>query len=244
MKGLKKRLKQLHRYLKKSRQELTRLEVENTMPSQGPQSKFRKNLSAVIGLFILCMAVIGVIFSSLYFYNIRAQKEEAQYLEKVTYYQNFIAPVVSLDMGEFVNLDNANNLTLLIPSFFKAQQSVYANIEERASVSGGYIIHGSEVNAAAKQLFGREVILQPFTLDGLRFQYVENEKYFLSPLTLRLQMYTPEITAITPTEKGVDLTVKYVEIAAEQDYKVGKTMKISLEGEYKKEIITAITAVE
>ncbi len=242
-------LQKVHRYLKRENQELTRLEVENTMPAVGPRSRLRKNLSAIAGLVILFLAVIGVVFSCLFFAHVRLHKQEELYREKVNYYQNFIAPVVLFDTGEFTDPNNANNLSLLIPAFFKAQETAYADIEERESITGKdtatrYIIRTEDVDAAAKRLFGRSVLYQSFHLDGLLFEYVENEKYFLSPLTLRLGMYTPNVTAITPTEKGVDLTVEYVEIAAEEHYTVRKTMKISLEGEYKQEIITAVTTAQ
>ncbi len=244
MKRLKQQFQKLHRYLKRSSQELTRLEVENTLPEQGPQSKLRKTLSSVAGLFILLMAIVGIVFSTLFFYHVHMHKQEQEYLDKVAHYQSFIAPVVSLDMGEFVDLDNANNLSLLIPAFFKAQETLYADIEERESITPNnstkkYIIRGEEVTKAAMELFGRSVIPQSFTLDGMFFEYVENEKHFLSPITLKLSMYTPNIIAITPTEQGVDLTVQYMEA-----YKVRKTMKISLQGEYQKEIITAVTAAQ
>lgn len=249
MNKFKQRFQKLHRYLKRGSQEVTRLEVENTRPAVGPKSKLRKTLSAVAGLLILALAILGIVFSSIYIHHVNLHKEEEAYRQKVNYYQNFIAPVVLFDTGEFVDPNNANNLSLLIPAFFKAQETAYADIEERESITGKdtttrYIIRSEDVNAAAKRLFGRSVIFQSFSLDGLLFEYVENEKYFLSPLTLRLMMYTPNITAITPTQKGVDLTVEYVEVAAEEHYKVRKTMKISLEGEYKQEIITAVTAAQ
>lgn len=244
MKGLKQRFQKIHRYLKRNSQELTRLEVENTMPEQGPQSKLRKTLSSLAGLFILFMAIVGIVFSTLFFHHVHLHKKEQEYLDKVAYYQSFIAPVVSLDMGEFVDLDNANNYSLLVPAFFKAQENLYSDIEERESITPTntpkkYIVRLDEVNKAANQLFGRNVIPHKFAIDGLTFDYVENEKYFLSPTTFQLGMYTPNITAITPTENGVDLTVQYMEA-----YQVRKTMKISLQGEYKKEIITAVTAAE
>ncbi|MBR3844360.1 MAG: hypothetical protein IKM39_02510 [Clostridia bacterium] len=249
MKRIKELLKKLHRYLKRGSQEVTRLEVENTLPQVGPKSRLRKRLSAIAGLVILLMAIVGVVFSSMFFYHIHLHKEEETYREKVNYYQNFIAPVVLFDTGEFIDPNNANNLSLLIPAFFKAQETAYADIEERESITGKdvatrYIIRSEDVDAAARRLFGRSVIFQSFSLDGLLFEYVENEKYFLSPLTLRIGMYTPNITQITPTETGVDLTVEYVEVAAEEQYTVRKTMKISLQGEYKQEIITAVTAAQ
>jgi hypothetical protein len=167
---------------------------------------------------------------------------------KIDYYSVFIEPAVLFDTGEFVSTDNANNLSLLIPSFFKAQENAYAGVEERESMTmegsniALYIIREEQVQAAAKALFGKEVICQTFTLDGLTFEYVENEHYFLSPITLRLAMYTPHIVECTPTQNGVELIVEYVEIAAAVDHEVAKTMKFTLEGAYGKEIITAITA--
>lgn len=249
MKFFEKSLGKLHRSLKASEQEIKKLEQQNNLPPVGKKSRLRQRLTAVAGLFILLLALSGIVFGSLFVYHVKLHKEEETYQAQIRYYTDFIAPVVLFDTGEFVDPDHANNFSLLIPAFFKAQETVYAGSEEREAithtdVASRYIIRSEAVEEAAQALFGRTVLCQSFTLDGLRFDYVENEKYFLSPITLRIGMYTPNIVDMKPTDSGVELTVEYVEATAQQNYKVGKTMKITLEGEYQKEHITAVTAAD
>jgi hypothetical protein len=249
MKLFDKSLKKLHRTLKSTEREIQKLEIQNKMPKVAKQSKFRERLTSILGLITVVLAICGIVFGSLFFYHVRLHKQEKALEEKIDYYTVFIEPTVLFDTGEFVSTDNANNLSLLIPSFFKAQEMVYAGVEERESltVEGSstslYIIREEQVQAAAKALFGKEIICQTFTLDGLTFEYVENEHYFLSPITLRLAMYSPHVVGCIPVEDGVELTVEYVEIAAAEQHNVAKTMKYTLKGEYRKEIITSIVSV-
>jgi hypothetical protein len=56
-------------------------------------------------------------------------------------------------------------------------------------------------------------------------------------------MYSPHVVGCIPVEDGVELTVEYVEIAAAEQHNVAKTMKYTLKGEYRKEIITSIVSV-
>ena len=245
MKLFEKTLNKIHRSLKSSEQEIKRLQREKPRQEVAEESKLRQRLTAIAGLVIIIMAVAGIFFCGLFCWHVYTHRKEAAYQAKIQYYTDFIAPVVLFDTGEFADPNNANNLSLLIPSFFKAQEMVYADLEERESVEGEsarYIIREEDVQQAAQQLFGKTVICQTFTLDGLTFEYVENEKYFLSPITVRIAMYEPEIQSITKTQQGVSLTVDYVEVAAGQSNKVGKTMTILLQGDYKQETIIGVTA--
>ncbi len=247
MKLFEKSLTKLHRSLKSAEQEIKGLQRENKAPKVAKQSKLRERLTAVAGLVILLLAVAGIFFCGLFFTHVHNHKKETAYQQKIEYYTDFISPVVLFDTGEFADLNNANNLSLLIPSFFRAQETVYADLEERESVtatdvSSRYIIREADIQQAANELFGRTVICQSFTLDGLTFEYVENEKYFLSPITVRIAMYEPAVKAMEDTDKGTELTVDYVEVAAGQSNKVGKTMKIVLQGTYPNQTIEAVTA--
>ena len=247
MKLLQKPLRRLHNSLKATRQEIENLEKQNT-EAPTKHSRKRDAVTASFGLLILLLAITGIVFGSLYFQNLKVEKKQAEYDELCAYYTGFIAPAVLFDTGEFVHLDQANNLSLLIPAFFKAQEIAYQNGEEwetvtHSNTSAKYILPADAVEKAANTLFGRNVICQTFTLDGLVFEYVENERYFRSPITVQIAMYTPNITAITPTDTGVELTVEYVEAASRHIKKVGKTMKFTLEGQYQQEVITAITSV-
>ncbi len=249
MKFIRKKLTKLHNFLKNKDKEITRLEKDNLAPKAGTKGPLRDKLAAAAGLVIIFLAITGIVFSSLFFNHVATHRKEQEYQEKLTYYTDFISPVVLFDTGEFTSPATADNLSLLIPSFFKAQEMVYADIEEREAVTqtdvrSRYIIRDEDVQKAAQHLFGQTVICHSFSLDGLLFEYVENEKYFLSPTTLWLAMYTPNITNIEETETGVALTVEYAQVAALDYYTVGKTMKITLTGEYKQEIITGITAAQ
>ncbi len=245
MKLFEKTLNKIHRSLKSNEQEIKRLQREKPQREDAKESKLRQRLTAIAGLVILFLAVAGIFFCGLFFWHVDNHKKEAAYQQKIDYYTDFIAPVVLFDTGEFADPNNANNLSLLIPSFFKAQEMVYATLEDREAVEGDsarYIIREEDVQEAAQRLFGRPVICQTFTLDGLTFEYVENEKYFLSPITVRIAMYEPKIQSIAKTQQGVSLTVDYVEVAAGQSNKVGKTMTILLQGDYQKETIVGVTA--
>ncbi len=249
MKLFDKAMKNLHRSLKENEQEIRKLEKQNKLPKVSKQSRFREKLTAIAGLLMILLAIAGIVFGTIFFHHVKLHKQEAAYQEKIAYYTDFIAPAVLFDTGEFVSPSNANNLSLLIPSFFKAQEAAYAGKEERESVVNEttgtrYILREEEVQIAARTLFGQDVICQTFSLDGLTFEYVENEKYFLSPITLRIAMYTPEIAGMVVTETGVELIVNYVEIAAPDQHLVAKTMRFTLQGEYQHEIITGITAAD
>ncbi len=248
MKVLKNALKKLHRSLKENEQEIKKWEKQKEAPKVVKQNRLTEIMSAILGLVILALAIMGIVFSSLFFHHVKTHKKEEQYQSRMEYYTDLISPVVLFDTGEFAHPDMADNLALLIPSFFKAQETVFAGSEDREYVtetdlSKRYVLREADVQAAARSLFGREVICQTFYLDGLKFEYKDSEHYYLSSITMRLAMYTPKIVSYTTTEKGVELTVEYMEVATGKEYRVGKTMKITLEGEYQKEIITGITAI-
>ena len=248
---LKKSLKKLHRSLKENEREIKKWEKQNKTPKNEKQiqSRLGEILTAVCGLLVIALAITGIVFSSLFIHHVKTHKKEEAYQSRMEYYTDLISPVVLFDTGEFTHPENANNLSLLIPAFFKAQEMVFAGREDREYVtetdlSKRYVLHEADVQAAARSLFGREVICQTFYLDGLKFEYKDSERYYLSTITMRLAMYTPKIVSYTTTDKGVDLIVEYMEVATGKEYRLGKTMKITLEGEYQKEIITAITAIQ
>ncbi len=249
MKLFKNALKKIHRSLKENEREIKKLEKQNKIPDKPEQSRLKEGLTAAAGLLVLALAITGIVFSVLFFQHVKTHKQEERYQARMEYYTDLISPVVLFDTGEFADPDNANNLSLLIPAFFKAQETVFSGSEDREYVtetdlSKRYVVREEDVQAAARELFGREVICQTFYLDGLKFEYKDSEQYYLSTITMRLAMYTPKIVSYTLTDTGAELIVEYMEVATGKEYKVGKTMKITLEGEYQQEIITGITAVQ
>lgn len=248
MKPFDKLLKKIQHSLKQTEQEIAAMEQSGQTPPPRPQTRGKEIATAVVGFVIIALAICGIIFSILFFTHVQVHEEEAQQQARIDYYTDFLSPVVLFDTGEFTHPDSANNLSLLIPAFFKAQETVFAG-EDREYVtetdySKRYILREEDVQAAAMSLFGRKVICQTFTLDGLKFEYENSEGYFLSSITMRLAMYTPRIKQYIPTDTGAELIVEYMEVATGKEYRVGKTMKITLQGKYQKEIITAITQYE
>ncbi len=244
MSPFRKVLNKIQHSLKESEQEIIAMEQAGQTPEPIGKTKGKEIATAIVGFLIIGLAICGVVFGALFINHVQVHKEETEHQNRVDYYTDFISPVVLFDTGEFSHPDNANNLSLLIPAFFKAQEQVFAG-EDREYVtetdySKRYILREEDVQAAAMSLFGRKVICQTFTIDGLKFEFENNKGYFLSSITMRLAMYTPRIQKYTPTEDGAEMIVEYMEVATGKEYKVGKTMKITLKGEYQKEIITAV----
>lgn len=234
-------VQKIRRSLKDTAQEIGAMESgKKAAPADG--GKGREIATVIAGFVLLALAILGVVLSAVLISRAAADARKADLDRQIAVYADRIAPVVLFDAGEFVNTETANNLSLLIPAYLKARET--ENQIRAVTATDAYgpnRLPASAVEEAAQDLFGCRVICQTFTLDGLMFEFSENERCFLSPLTAQIGMYTPSIRSLTETADGAELVVDYVEVGSAHE--VSKTVRMTLTGKGNAAVITSITAL-
>lgn len=129
-------------------------------------------------------------------------------------YEKLLAPMVMLDPVPFDNLAAADPDLLLQAAIWSTIYNEDLTKYDRDDV-GGLILPTVDVEKYAAKLFGSDYHLthRTFESSGMTFQYNEETKSYLIPVTGTTNTYTPQVAKIKSSVKEKIVTVGYLEPA-------------------------------
>jgi hypothetical protein len=169
----------------------------------------RHRWAAPVGLAVILLAVIGFISVIIGGLNLSARvidntKEKEMFAWK-------IYPLLIFDPAAFEDPSQLDSVFLLKTALWKTL------LENRTKYSynddGMLVVPASDLNVAAKSLYGDEVKLTHQTFsEGYEYYYIydESTETYLVPVMGQTAEYAPEVVRITKTEDTYTLLVGYV----------------------------------
>jgi len=160
------------------------------------------------GIFVIIMAIIGVISSVNFISGLAAQLADNTSLK--TEFARFIYPVVVNDISPFEEADE-------IPDSSKISCSIWnilisGDTDEFENENGSLTIPEYNVNAACRDLFGSSVSINHQTVgtSEVRFTYDEESHAYSVTKNIRYLTYSPQIISMTNDGDVYTLIVGYL----------------------------------
>lgn len=160
------------------------------------------------GVFVIIMAIIGVISSVNFICSLAAALADNTSLKNE--FARFIFPVVVNDIAPFEEADE-------IPDSSKISCSIWSilisdDTSEFENQDGSLTIPEYNVNAACRDLFGSSVSLNHQTVgtSEVRFTYDEDSHAYSVNKNVRYLTYSPQIVSITNDDEIYTLIVGYL----------------------------------
>lgn len=126
-------------------------------------------------------------------------------------YEKLLTPLVMLDPVPFASLDAADPALLLQAAIWSTIYTEDLSKYDRDDI-GALILPSVDVDKASVRLFGSGYKLthQTFEASGMIFQYDEENKSYLIPITGTTNTYTPQVEKISSSVKQKIVTVGYL----------------------------------
>lgn len=173
--------------------------------------KKRSKLNTFVGLFVMLLAVVGVIaLVSTAHSHISSQikeKNETLYSE----YEDFIAPVIMNDPDTFDDVTLADKNQLISITIWSILDS-NPEPDKYEYTDSGMLLPEAEVEKKFVSLFGSEVKITHGSVDGggIDFSYSQEKKAYLIPITGITPIYTPDVIDKDEKSSYTVLTVGYL----------------------------------
>jgi hypothetical protein len=188
--------------------------LENSSHSKSEQDREKKptkhRFFLIFGLLVFWLAVVGAIVTvravGEFAYNISNQTTLKQEFER------FILPVIINDPPEFTGAENLPSSAVISSAIWQIILSGETARFERDRYSGMVIIPESDVEAAARTIFGAGFNIEHRSIDYilLAFQYVSETKSYLVPENPSFFTFSPRVTDISRTGDTYRVTVEYI----------------------------------
>lgn len=240
--------------LQQERREEQSEPVPSVPKSNGRARHSRKRIQPVgkrrwaypLGATVLLLSLVGVIaLISLTAGGISKLVKSSREREFKAY-EEFIQPVVLFDPAPFAHLSEATNDELLKAAYWAAQKECNSTDKQlEMSITSDnlvrYLMPQSDIQAQARRLFGAEVEMDSFTINGVVFEYDNTEQCVYVPITSHIGVYNPDVVKVKKEGNTTILTVHYISTSAVGDQpQPEKEMLFYLSGKEGNQIITAI----
>lgn len=182
---------------------------ETTVAQQLPKKKKRNKYAAPIGGIYIVLAIIGliaVIFGG--FQLIGKLTDNSKQLQKI---ERQILPVMMFDPVPFENIADVSNSILFKTSIWSCLYS-----DKRSSYSyddnGMILIPVSDVDVAAKRLYGPEVSLTHASMeeDGISYTFDSENNVYRVPMMAQGGYYTPMVVDMQRKGDVYEVIVGYI----------------------------------
>ncbi len=194
----------------------------------------------VFGLFLIIFSIIGVVATVLKAVSLaKAQKDNSAQLE---YFEDLFLPVAAIDAPTFDGASSLNEDVILSCACWDIIFNPSAFYEYS---NGSYKVSYLDIDRRITKLFGAGLSYSHKTVGDteLTFDYDEDTGMYTIPAFPHAQAYYPDVTAITETENGADITVEYrqpITVWIDSEDEVDKTMIYSVVPNGTEYVITAI----
>lgn len=160
----------------------------------------------MLGLFLLIFSVVGVIATGFKIADvIKSRKDNS---EQIAYFEDFVMPLVASDSPTFDGAQSLNEDVIITAACWDIIFNPSAFYEKSG---GAYNVSYLDIDRRVAKLFGPGLSYTHKTVGDteLTFEYDEESGMYRIPAFPRSPAYYPEITAITDTDNGTELTVCY-----------------------------------
>ena len=164
----------------------------------------------IFGLLVFWLAIVGGIVT------VRSVGEFASRIVNQTAlkqeFEHFIFPVVIDDPPEFTSTENMHGRTAISSAIWHIILSGDTSRYERDRYTGMMIIPESDVEVAARNLFGPGFEIEHRNIDYIvmAFQYITESNSYLVPENPNFFTYSPRVIEITRTGNTYRLVVDYI----------------------------------
>lgn len=206
----------------------------------------KRRWAVPLGAFLLVL-ILGAIAAGIGF-GIKEIYDHVQANKAATYasYEVFLQPVVLFDPQPFDDISQAQNQDLLKASYWAAQlkwNQSDQELEPYRSPQTGVVrfkMPQEEILSQAERLFDRTVQMESFTIDGVTFEYSQEEQCIFVPVTSHIGLYSPRVTDVKKENGQTVLTVQYIADSEVNRDAPEKVMLFYLSGEEGQQTISAI----
>ena len=183
--------------------------------------KRQKSRTALLGAFVLILIITLVTTAVM---NIFREKP-APKLSNIdaTNYENYIAPLVILDVSPFASVAKASQDQLLLSSIWSVLLSKDASKYEYAD-DGRMILPQTDVDASYQNLFGSLPKHKSISSEGPAFDYSSADKCYYIPVQGIESSFSPHIVSSKKVGNDIALTVEYIPQDNWQEDSSGKTV--------------------
>lgn len=215
--------------------------MDNIQDSRG---KNKRRWAVPVGAIILLLALIGVIaIVTAMIYGVSSAVDRARQ-EEFARYEELIHPLVFIDPAPFESVDQAANSDLIKAAYWAAQER-WNQSEQQLEMTQEdglvkYIMPSAEIQQESQRLFGIQVQMESFWIDGVLFEYDAQRDSILVPITSHIELYTPRVIAQKKKNDATFLTVEYISGMADADAPAVKVMQFQLSGEGEAMTISAV----
>ncbi|MCI5578259.1 MAG: hypothetical protein MR364_01990 [Oscillospiraceae bacterium] len=169
----------------------------------------KSRLFFVVAVFILIMAVIGMVSSVKFVVNGISNLADNTALKNE--FARFLLPVVANDIAPFEDESEISNSSKVSCSVWNILVNRDTSAYKQSQV-GGISIPEYDVSVSCKELFGSNAELKHQTVGSgdLRFNYDAENHVYTCPKDLRYLNYAPKITDMVQDGDNYVLTVDYL----------------------------------
>lgn len=183
-------------------------EAENAEPEpiQVKTVSLAQAVQAVFGLFVLVFSIIGVIATGVKIgETIKSQNDNSAQL---AHFEDLVMPLVASDIPIFDSATSLNEDVIITTACWDIIFNPSAFYD---SQNGIYKVPSADIDHRITKLFGTGLGYTHKTVGDteLTFKYDEKTGMYEVPAYPRALGYYPEVSAITETENGIELTVNY-----------------------------------
>ncbi|HIZ55049.1 MAG TPA: hypothetical protein H9671_02455 [Firmicutes bacterium] len=182
---------------------------EADIRSHNGKVRRRSDRAVILGGTVFAFAVFGlVMFLVLVVRGIGILTDDTDFKERM---ENFIQPLVMLDLAPFNDAATLDNATILTASIWDI--ILHENRADYPLEDGMYVCVPQEViEAHVVHLFGPDVLYQHSTVGDaeLTFRYDAEKKYYQIPLMIEYISYSPKIYEVEWQNDQLLLTVGYL----------------------------------
>lgn len=161
----------------------------------------------ILGACVILVVVVGILLSALGINSaVAAAKAEKERRDEIA---DYISPVVAIGFQPYDNLSDVDMVMLLRCA---ALHAVENNKDElKQNESGRTELPVYMLKSAITDLFGDDIDLKyySFDIDGLLFEYDEQNKCYLYSAVGINPVYVPEIVTYSKSSDAVTVCVKY-----------------------------------
>lgn len=175
-------------------------------PIQFKSITFAQAAQTVFGLFLLIFSIIGVTATAFKIYDVVQERKDNT--ERLEYFADFVMPLVACDSPTF---DGASSLNEDIVVTAACWDIVFHPSSFYENVGGSYSVSYIDVDRRIAKLFGPGLTYTHKTVGDvdLSFEYDEETGMYTIPAYPRSPAYYPEVTEISETDAGTEITVCY-----------------------------------